>query len=85
MYVPSDANKSIGQSAGAALILQLGRGVVAEHSLDVETQHETQEAAYLSILRETRWQVRQELSHTYSVYNAFSCLWLREEKRRKFG
>lgn len=84
MYIPSDADKSIGQSAGAALILWLGRGIVAEHSLNVETQHKTQETACLTILRETLWQVRQQLSHTYTVYKAFSCLRLREERYLDF-
>lgn len=41
VYFLSDADKSVGQSAGAALILWLSRGVVAEHSLDVETQDKT--------------------------------------------
>lgn len=38
MYISSDANKSIGQSTGAALLLRLIRGIVAEHPLHVETQ-----------------------------------------------
>ncbi len=54
MYVPPDGDKSIGQCAGGALLLWLRGGVVAEHSLDVETQHKTKETARLTVLTETR-------------------------------
>ena len=54
MYVLPDADKSVGQSTGVALILWLRGGVVAEHSLNVETQHKTHETARLTILIETR-------------------------------
>lgn len=50
----SDADKSVCQSAGVALILWLRGGVVAEHSLNVETQYETEETACLTVLTETR-------------------------------
>lgn len=53
MYISSDADKSIGQSAGAALLLGLRRGVVAEHSLHIKTQNKTQETARLPLLLET--------------------------------
>lgn len=53
MYVSSDADKSIGQSAGAALLLRLCRGIVVEHPLNIETQHKMHEAARLSLLTET--------------------------------
>lgn len=70
MYVFSDSDKSVGQSAGAALLLWLSRGVVGEHSLEVETQHETQETAGLTILIETHeGQVRAALSHIHVTYS----------------
>lgn len=50
----SDADKSVGQSAGRALILWLSGDVVAEHSLDVETQDKPQETAHLTVLREAQ-------------------------------
>lgn len=79
MYTLSDADKSVGQSAGATLILWLSGGVAAEHSLDVETQHKTQQTACLTVLREThtaRWD-----SHTLILYTVYRyCLWLRAEK-----
>lgn len=53
MDISPDADESVGQSAGAALVLRLRCGVVGEHSLDIETQHQTQEAAGLTLLRET--------------------------------
>lgn len=53
MYISSDADKSVGQSTGAALLLRLIRGIVAEHSLNIETQQKTQETARLPLLRET--------------------------------
>lgn len=52
MYISSDADKSIGKSTGAALLLRLIRGIVAKHSLNVETQQKTQETARLPLLRE---------------------------------
>lgn len=54
MYISSDADEGVGQSAGTALVLRLSRGVVTEHSLNVETQHETQETARLTGLMETQ-------------------------------
>lgn len=53
MNTPSDGDKGVGQRAGASLVLWLRGGVVAEHPLDVETQHETHQAARLTVLRET--------------------------------
>lgn len=54
MYLSPDADKGVGQSAGVALLLGLRRGVVTEHSLHVETQHETQQTALLTVLIETQ-------------------------------
>lgn len=68
MYVPPDADKSVGQSAGATLILWLRGGVVAEHSLNIETQHEMQEAARLTVLTEThRGQTTAAPTHSYYI------------------
>lgn len=53
MYLSSDADEAVGQSAGATLLLRIGGGEVAENSLDVETQDEMQEAAGLTVLMET--------------------------------
>lgn len=53
MNTLSDGDKGVGQRAGASLVLWLRGGVVAEHPLDVETQHETHQAARLTVLRET--------------------------------
>lgn len=68
MYVPPDADKSVGQSARAALILWLRGGVVAEHSLYIETQHEMHEAARLTFLTETnRGQATAAPTHSYDI------------------
>lgn len=73
MYISSEADKSVGQSAGAALLLWLRRGVVAEHSLNVETQHKTQETALLTVLIEThKGQITAALTH--SCYVLIHCL-----------
>ncbi len=89
MYVPSDADKSVGQSAGGALLLWLRRGVVAEHSLNVETQHKTQETARLTVLIETHeGQITAALTLLYYILillcRACSSPWLRAEKCYKF-
>lgn len=85
MYIFPDADKRVGQGAGAALLLWLRRGVVAEHSLNIETQHKTQETARLPLLIEThKGQIKAALPHSitysYTEYKALSGLWNRAEK-----
>jgi len=58
MHISSDADKSVCQSAGAALLLWLRGDVVAEHSLHVETQQDTYETARLTLLSERCKRVR---------------------------
>ena len=72
MYISSDADESVGQSAGAALVLRLSRGVVTEHSLDVETQHKTQETARLTGLMEThRGQITAAFTQICFLFNLY--------------
>lgn len=72
MDVSSDAHESVGQSAGAALLLWLRWGIVAEHSLNIETQHKTQETACLTVLRGT-W--RKSDSSTFHNLSSESIFW----------
>ena len=53
MYIFSDNDESVGQGAGAAPVLWMWGRVVAEHSLNVESQQKMQEAALLSLLMKT--------------------------------
>lgn len=62
--IPPDADESVGQRAGATLVLRLRGGVVAEHPFHIETQHKVQETACLTILREKEREVRWQLSLT---------------------
>lgn len=65
--VSSDADESVGQSTGAALLLWLIGGIVAEHSLNVETQQKTQETARLPLLRDTHTH-KGQMTHLYFMH-----------------
>lgn len=51
MNAASDGDEGVGQSAAAPAVLRLKGRIVAEDPLDVETQHQTHQAARLAALR----------------------------------
>lgn len=70
MHLLPDDDESVGQRTRAGLVLRLRRRVAAEHPLDVEMQHKSQETASLAVLTERCWPVRQTLSRIFIVYTA---------------
>lgn len=72
VYIPPDADESVGQRAGATLVLRLRGDVVAEHPFHIETQHKVQETACLTILKEKEREVRQRLCGCEGMYCTYS-------------
>lgn len=63
VHVSSDADEGVGQSAGAAKLVRLRGAEVTEHSLHVEAQQESQEAARLTLLEEMHRRQFKSSSH----------------------